>query len=45
MTTSALAASFAVQLAALDEMQLDYKGMTADCDRLVTLLLAMAQDA
>jgi hypothetical protein len=42
---SALAASFAAQLAALDEMQLDYKGMTADRDRLVTLLLAMARDA
>lgn len=39
-----LAASFAAQLAALDAAQLDYKGMTADRDRLVELLLAMTRD-
>jgi hypothetical protein len=38
-----LASSFAGQLAALDEVQLDYKGMTADRDRLVELLCAMAK--
>ena len=32
---AALAASFAAQLAALDTAQLDYKGLTADRDRLV----------
>lgn len=37
-----LAATFAEQLSALDEKQLDYKGMTADRDRLVVLLLGMA---
>jgi hypothetical protein len=42
---AALAASFAAQLVVLDEAQLDYKGMTADRDRLVELLLAMAKDA
>lgn len=40
-----LAASFAAQLSILDEAQLDYKGMTADRDRLVALLHAMAEDA
>jgi hypothetical protein len=39
-----LAASFAAQLLALDEAQLDYKGMTSDCDRLVQHLKAMAQE-
>jgi hypothetical protein len=39
---AALAASFADQLTALDEAQLDYKGLTADRDRLVAVLLAMA---
>ena len=34
---AALAASFAAQLAALDKAQLDYKGLTADRDRLVAL--------
>ncbi|MGB3536991.1 MAG: DUF3445 domain-containing protein [Mesorhizobium sp.] len=42
---AALATSFAAQLVALDEAQLDYKGMTADRDRLVALLTAMAKDA
>lgn len=37
-----LAAAFAAQLCALDEAQLDYKGMTADRDRLVSVLHAMA---
>jgi hypothetical protein len=37
-----LAASFAAQLAALDTAQLDYKGLTADRDRLVARLTAMA---
>jgi hypothetical protein len=37
-----LAATFAEQLSALDEKQLDYKGMTADRDRLVALLQGMA---
>ena len=40
-----LAASFAAQLNALDQGQLDYKGMTADRDRLVALLNAMAGSA
>jgi hypothetical protein len=40
---AALALSFAEQLVALDEAQLDYKGMTADRDRLVGLLHAMAE--
>lgn len=38
-----LAASFAAQLLALDEAQLDYKGMTADRDRLVELLKTMTR--
>ncbi len=38
----ALAASFAGQLADLDATQLDYKGLTADRDRLVAMLLGMA---
>ncbi|BCG93016.1 heme-dependent oxidative N-demethylase family protein [Mesorhizobium sp. 131-2-1] len=37
-----LAASFAAQLEALDKAQLDYKGLTADRDRLVALLASMA---
>jgi len=37
-----IAASFAAQLAALDTAQLDYKGLTADRDRLVAALQAMA---
>lgn len=37
-----LAASFADQLMALDAGQLDYKGLTADRDRLADLLRAMA---
>lgn len=37
----ALAASFAAQLEALDEAQLDYKGLTADRERLVTVLRGM----
>jgi hypothetical protein len=37
-----LAPSFAAQLNALDESQLDYKGMTADRDRLVARLRAMS---
>jgi hypothetical protein len=37
-----LAASFADQLMALDAAQLDYKGLTADRDRLADLLRAMA---
>jgi hypothetical protein len=40
-----LAASFAEQLNALDRAQLDYKGMTADRDRLVALLNAMTGSA
>jgi hypothetical protein len=40
---AALATTFAAQLGALDEAQLDYKGMSADRDRLVNLLLAMAR--
>ncbi|MGE0500443.1 MAG: DUF3445 domain-containing protein [Rhizobiaceae bacterium] len=39
---AAIAASFAGQLGALDEAQLDYKGLTADRDRLVAVLRAMA---
>lgn len=39
-----LAASFAAQLLALDEAQLDYKGMTADRDRLIGVLNHMAND-
>lgn len=35
---SALAASFAEQLSALDTAQLDYKGLSADRDQLVTML-------
>jgi hypothetical protein len=37
-----LAAAFAEQLGSLDQAQLDYKGLTADCDRLVERLRAMA---
>ena len=40
---AALAASFAAQLEALDEAQLDYKGLTADRDRLVETLNTMAR--
>ncbi|MGX8012172.1 heme-dependent oxidative N-demethylase family protein [Mesorhizobium sp. ORM8.1] len=40
-----LAASFAEQLNALDQAQLDYKGMTADRDRLVASLNAMTGSA
>ena len=40
-----LAASFAAQLEALDEAQLDYKGLTADRDRLVAFLASMAMAA
>jgi hypothetical protein len=39
---AALAASFAGQLMALDADQLDYKGLTADRDRLVEALQAMS---
>ena len=39
---AALAASFAAQLMALDEEQLDYKGLTSDRDRLVEALQAIA---
>ena len=39
---AALATSFAGQLNALDRAQLDYKGMTADRDRLVAFLNGMA---
>lgn len=39
---AALAASFADQLARLDHAQLDYKGLTADRDRLVAFLNHMA---
>jgi hypothetical protein len=39
---SRLAASFAAQLSELDEAQLDYKGLTADRDRLVKWLDAIA---
>ncbi|TGQ16352.1 MULTISPECIES: DUF3445 domain-containing protein [unclassified Mesorhizobium] len=41
----ALAASFAEQLLALDQQQLDYKGLTADRDRLVAFLGRMAGSA
>lgn len=40
-----LAASFAGQLQALDQQQLDYKGLTADRDRVVALLDRMAGSA
>ncbi|MGX5801721.1 heme-dependent oxidative N-demethylase family protein [Bradyrhizobium sp. Arg314] len=40
-----LAASFAEQLTALDQQQLDYKGLTADRDRLVAFLDRMARSA
>ncbi len=39
---AALAGSFAAQLIALDESQLDYKGLTADRDRLVGRLAEIA---
>lgn len=39
---AALAASLAAQLAGLDGSQLDYKGLTADRDRLVAALEALA---
>ncbi|QDZ02761.1 DUF3445 domain-containing protein [Nitratireductor mangrovi] len=39
-----IAASFAEQLAALDDAQLDYKGLTADRDRLVASLRTIAED-
>ena len=39
-----LARSFASQLSALDERQLDYKGLTADRDRLVEALHGFAAD-
>jgi hypothetical protein len=42
---AALAASFAEQLLALDQQQLDYKGLTADRDRLVAFLRRMAGSA
>jgi hypothetical protein len=40
-----LAASFAGQLLALDQAQLDYKGLTADRDGLAAFLAGMAQPA
>jgi hypothetical protein len=40
-----IAGSFATQLAALDEAQLDYKGLTADRGRLISILQAMAGKA
>lgn len=40
-----IAASFADQLSSLDEAQLDYKGLTADRDRLVSALRTIASDA
>jgi hypothetical protein len=40
-----IAASFAGQLSALDTAQLDYKGLTADRDRLVAHLGLMAREA
>ncbi|WP_202314756.1 heme-dependent oxidative N-demethylase family protein [Mesorhizobium sp. L-8-10] len=40
-----IAASFADQLAALEGSQLDYKGLTADRDRLVSALRTIAADA
>ncbi|CAN7350459.1 heme-dependent oxidative N-demethylase family protein [Mesorhizobium sp. LjRoot246] len=39
-----LAASFAAQLEALDLAQLDYKGLTSDRDRLISVLNHMAND-
>ncbi|CDX58495.1 conserved hypothetical protein [Mesorhizobium plurifarium] len=42
---STLAASFAEQLLALDQQQLDYKGLTADRDRLVAFLDGIAGSA
>lgn len=42
---AALAVSFAAQLEALDLAQLDYKGLTSDRDRLVSVLNHMARDA
>ena len=42
---AALAASVAEQLNALDQAQLDYKGLTADRDRLVAFLDGMARAA
>lgn len=41
---TALARSFAEQLAAMDPDQLDYKGLAADRDRLVDALEALARD-
>jgi dimethylamine monooxygenase subunit A len=41
---ASLAASFAAQLAALDDAQLDYKGLSPDRDRLVAALNAMAMN-
>ena len=41
---ASLASSFAAQLATLDAGQLDYKGMTADRDRLVEHLLSMTRN-
>lgn len=40
-----IADSFAEQIGALDEAQLDYKGMTADRDRLISVLKAIAAGA
>ncbi len=40
---ASLAGSFAAQLSALDGRQLDYKGLTADRDRLVSALREMAE--
>ncbi|MEI9431043.1 heme-dependent oxidative N-demethylase family protein [Mesorhizobium sp. Cs1299R1N3] len=40
-----LAVSFADQLNALDQTQLDYKGLTSDRDRLTAVLNHMAKDA
>jgi hypothetical protein len=40
---AALAASFADQLEALDPAQLDYKGLTADRDRMISALRAVAR--
>lgn len=40
-----LAASFAAQLEALDQAQLDYKGLTSDRNRLVAFLADMARAA
>jgi dimethylamine monooxygenase subunit A len=41
---ASIARSFAAQLLELDEAQLDYKGMTADRDRLVQILGKIASD-